>query len=58
MQDRPSAPPNTRTVAPATSAEPRAAYVRPTLERLGTWRALTLQQSVCTGPGCDLLDLT
>lgn len=32
------------------------AYVPPTLERLGAWSALTLQQSVCTGDGCAMIE--
>jgi len=32
--------------ADATSSPSRAAYTPPVLERLGAWRALTLQQSV------------
>ena len=39
-------------VSPATA--PRRRYVAPTLEHLGEWSALTLQQTVPIGPGAFL----
>ncbi|HET7187309.1 MAG TPA: hypothetical protein VFI52_04110 [Gemmatimonadaceae bacterium] len=36
-------------------ATSRAPYVAPALQLLGEWRALTLQQSVCTGSGCAMI---
>ena len=38
-----------RTVCPGAAC--RRPYTPPRLERLGAWRALTLQQSVPIGPG-------
>jgi len=38
--------PEAKGPSPSTTDDTRALYTTPTLERLGTWQALTLQQSV------------
>lgn len=47
----PASPRAPQAVRPAPQTGARAAYVAPRLERLGAWKALTLQQSVPIGPG-------
>lgn len=56
--------PKSRTAGPtnesgtsSSNASPRRPWHPPVLERLGAWRALTLQQSIPIGPGFGLHSL-
>jgi hypothetical protein len=49
MNDQPHTP--APPAAGADSPAERLPYTPPTLERLGEWSALTLQQSIPIGPG-------
>jgi hypothetical protein len=53
MSDQPRTPASPEDAAPAAERLP---YTPPTLERLGEWSALTLQQSIPIGPGGFLFD--